>query len=529
MTTHSGMTRHDALERFQQHEGPWDLVVIGGGATGVGIALDAATRGMSVVLVEQSDFGKGTSSRSTKLVHGGVRYLRQGNLTLVRDALRERTLLKENAPHLVHDLPFVIPCRSWWQRFFYGVGLKVYDFLAVGNSFGRSHGLSVDQAVEVVPALSKRGLRGGVVYHDGQFDDARLLISMVRTAHDAGGCLLNYMEVTDLLRDSDQHLKGVKVIDRESGIESTIHARAVVNAAGPFCDAIRMLDDPSQEKMIAPSQGVHLVLPRELFPGDTAMIVPKTSDGRVIFIIPWHEHAIVGTTDTPIDEATLEPTPQEHEIQFLLDTAADYMERAPKREELLGCFTGIRPLVKGDKSARTASLSRDHVIRISDSGLITISGGKWTTVRKMAEDCVDRAVKKFAIQAGPCKTKTMKLHGATNLDLGSGSRATYGSDLAKIEAFEQTSPELAEPLTKSLDITGAQVVWAVREEMARTVEDVLARRTRALFLDCEAAVEIAPAVARLIAQELDRDEAWCESQVNEFLLVAEHYRPQPVT
>lgn len=525
MSSSSGMTRQDALKRFQNHDGPWDLVVIGGGATGVAIALDAATRGMSVVLVEQSDFGKGTSSRSTKLVHGGVRYLRQGNITLVRDALKERTLLKENAPHLVHDLPFVIPCRSWWQRFFYGVGLKVYDFLAVGNSFGRSHGLSTDRAIEVVPALSKRGLRGGVVYHDGQFDDARLLISMVRTAYDAGGCLLNYMEVTDLIRSAAGKIEGVKVIDRASGVEVKIRTRAVVNAAGPFCDAIRQMEDASTEAMIAPSQGIHVVLPRELFPGDTAMIVPKTSDGRVIFIIPWHGHAIVGTTDTPIDHAALEPLPQEQEIQFLLDTAADYMERPPKRDELLGCFTGIRPLVKGDKSARTASLSRDHVIRVSDSGLITIAGGKWTTVRKMAEDCVDRAVMLHEISAKPCQTKTMKLHGATNVDLGKGSRSTYGTDLEKIEALERERPELAKQLSESLDITAAQVIWAVREEMAETVEDVLARRTRALFLDAKVAVSMAPDVARLIAQELDRDAAWCEAQVNEFGLMAEHYQP----
>ena len=525
MTSSSGMRRQDVINRLHCEEGPWDLAVIGGGATGVGIALDASTRGLKVVLLEQADFGKGTSSRSTKLVHGGVRYLRQGNLTLVRDALRERSLLRDNAPHLVHDLPFVIPCRSLWQRFFYGVGLKVYDFLAVGNSFGRSHGLSAERALQMVPALAKRGLRGGVVYHDGQFDDARLLISMVRTAHDAGACLLNYMEVTDLVRGGDQRIEGVKVVDRETGDISMIHARAVINAAGPFCDAIRMLEDDSQDKMIVPSQGVHLVLPRELFPGDTAVIVPKTSDGRVIFIIPWHQHAIVGTTDTPISESTLEPAPEEDEIQFLLETAADYMERTPKREELLGWFTGIRPLVKGDKSARTASLSRDHVIRISDSGLVTIAGGKWTTVRKMAEDCVDRSVEKFGLDVGPCKTETLKLRGATTTSLGAGSRAAYGTDLAGIERLECERPELAVPLSDAFDITGAQVVWAIREEMAHTVEDFLARRTRVLFLNVDAALKMAPAVAKLMADELDQDEAWCDAQIEEFQVVAKHYQP----
>ena len=520
------MNRTNALARLREQSDPWDIVVIGGGATGMGIALDAATRGLKVVLVEQSDFGKGTSSRSTKLVHGGVRYLRQGNITLVRDALRERSLLRDNAPHLVHDLAFVIPCRSRWDKWMYGIGLKLYDMLSAGNNFGRSRSLSVDATLQAVPALKRDALFGGVLYHDGQFDDARLLISLAQTAHDEGACLLNYMTVTELIRGEKEQVRGVRVRDEETGKEVAIASRAVINATGPFSDSINKLDDPNWEPMIATSQGIHLVLPRELFPGETAMIVPKTSDGRVIFIIPWHEHAIVGTTDTPIPEATLEPAPQDQEIQFLLDTAADYLSRAPTPADVLGYFTGIRPLVKGDKSSRTASLSRDHSIRVSHSGMITIAGGKWTTYRKMAEDCVDRAIQVHELKAEPCRTHQLKLRGATPSPVSDGFRAVYGTDLDEIKRLESEHPDLAVPLSERLNVTPSLILWAVREEMALTVEDVLARRTRDLFLDPRAAVEVAPAVAEIMAGEAERDQDWCTAQVEQFREIAAVYLPR---
>lgn len=523
-----GLNRAESIERIRHRTDPWDIVIIGGGATGIGVALDAASRGLRTVLVEQSDFGKGTSSRSTKLVHGGVRYLEQGNITLVRDALRERTLLRNNAPHLVHDMPFLIPCRSWWQRFYYGVGVKVYDFLAVRNSFGRSHGVSKDRAVERIPTLRQDDLRGGVIYHDGQFDDTRLLMNMARSARDHGACLANYMTATELNKDAQGKITGVVVKDGETVEEFDLRGHCVINAAGPFCDSIRALDNPNQDPMIAPSQGVHVVLPRSFFPGDTAMIVPKTSDGRVIFLIPWHDHVIVGTTDTAIPEATLEPDAQAQEIEFLLKTSGEYLNQQPTIEDVLSVFTGIRPLVKGDKSARTASLSRDHVIRIDESGLITITGGKWTTVRKMAEDCVDRACKVKRLQCSPCVTKGLKLHGYTTSH-ADGDRAFYGSDLAAVEALETEFPKLAEPLSSALSIRGSDVVWATREEMARTVEDVLARRTRSLFLNSVATVEIAPQVAQLMADELQEDEAWCAEQVENFNSVATSYLPPTPT
>ena len=517
---HADFGREAELE---QRATPWDLLVVGGGATGVGIALDAASRGLEVVLLEQSDFGKGTSSRSTKLVHGGVRYLKQGNLTLVRDALRERTLLRNNAPHLVHELPFLIPCRSRWERFFYGTGMKLYDVLAQRKSFGRSYGVSKSQALRLIPRLRTERLAGGVVYTDGQFDDARLLISMARTASELGACMLNHMAVTGLTHDAAGKLSGATAIDSESGETYGIAARCVVNAAGPFCDAVRRLDDPDCEPMVAASQGVHIVLPLSFLAGETALMVPKTSDGRVLFVIPWHGHALVGTTDTPIERATLEPRHTKDEVRFLLETAAQYLTKVPTVDDVLSVFTGVRPLVKGDPSARTASLSRDHIIRVSPAGLITITGGKWTTVRKMAEDCVDRVLVELGKGPRPCRTETLKLHGYVEAPAGQGPQAVYGSDAPGLGAIEADRPGLAEPLHDALTLRGSEVVWAVRHEMARTVEDVLARRSRALILNARAALAVAARVAELMAAELGRDEAWQRSQVEQFSELAKGY------
>lgn len=520
------LDRGTLLDRIRSEDEPWDLLVIGGGATGVGVAIDGASRNLRTLLLEQSDFGKGTSSRSTKLVHGGVRYLQQGNVTLVRDALRERALLRRNAPHLVHDMPFLIPCHSQWERFYYGVGLKIYDLLASGRSFGRSHGVSAKGALEIVPALRTGGIRAGVVYHDGQFDDARLLINMVRTAHDQGACMINYLRVAGLTIGQGDRISGVTAVDGETGESFDLRARCVINAAGPFCDAVRRLDDADCPSMIAASQGVHLVLPRRLFPGNAAMIVPKTSDGRVIFIIPWHDKAIVGTTDTAIDQVTLEPQPQTHEIEFLLETAAGYLAEPPTAADILSVFTGIRPLVKDDRSTRTASLSRDHVIRVSSRGLVTITGGKWTTVRKMAEDCVNRAMEVAGLEAAPCRTQHLSIHGSQeNPDRSDDPRSYYGSDLKRIDQLEADSPELKRRLSPELALRASDIVWAVRYEMARTLDDVLARRSRSLFLDTRATMAIAGETARLMADELGRDEDWVRQQEQEFSEIARHFMP----
>ena len=518
------MKRNNFLQQATDRTEPWDMIVIGGGATGIGIAMDAAVRGLSVLLLEQSDFGKGTSSRSTKLIHGGVRYLKQGNVSLVRDSLRERARLQQNAPHLVTDLAFLVPCQSLWERLMYRVGFVIYDFLAGKSSFGKAKGVSKPDCNALVSTIrSEKMHRGGVVYHDGQFDDSRLLVHMAQTSSAHGGCLLNYTQVTKLVRDG-QRVSGVEFIDLESETKHTVNARCVINATGPFCDAIRQMDDPSAQSIIRPSQGVHVVLPREFLPGDTALIVPKTSDGRVLFLIPWHDHVVVGTTDTAIDDVPLEPTAQSDEVKFLLKTTADYLIKAPTADDVLSMFIGIRPLVSAGNSKSTKSLSRDHTIELSKNGLITITGGKWTTVRKMAEDCVNRAIQEFGLSDNGKSTVDCAMHGAGPIQDAAPALSIYGSEAPAIEALVAENIELGNPLHPALSIIGAQVVWAVRNELARTVEDVLARRTRALFLNVEAAIEMAPIVAKLMAKELGKDDQWQSSQVNNFNETAKHFQ-----
>jgi glycerol-3-phosphate dehydrogenase len=476
-----------------------------------------------VVLLEQADFGKGTSSRSTKLVHGGVRYLQKGNVSLVMEALQERGILLRNAPHLVHNLPFIVPNYQWWEAPFYGIGLKVYDLLSGKYGFGRSRLLSREEVLERIPTLEQDGLRGGVLYHDGQFDDSRLLINLAQTAVEHGACLVNYARVTRLLKDTEGIINGLVFCDEETGDENELSARCVINATGPFSDALRREDDPECESRIAPSQGVHIVLDRSFLPGDSAIMVPHTRDGRVMFAIPWHGHVVVGTTDTPISSVSLEPAPVDGEIDFILETASAYLARPPSRSDILSVFTGIRPLVRDDAKSSTAALSRDHTITISKSGLLSIVGGKWTTYRRMAEDCVDQALVLAQLDERPCTTRTLRIHGGEPSAQGRADLAVYGSDAAKIDELILQSPELGQSLNPSLPVCGALVVWAVRHEMARTVDDVLARRTRTLFLNSRAALAMAPAVAELMARELGRDETWQKKQIQEFGEVARRF------
>ncbi|RJP34209.1 MAG: glycerol-3-phosphate dehydrogenase/oxidase [Candidatus Omnitrophota bacterium] len=517
------MDRNQFLDRINEQKKPWDIAVVGGGATGVGIAVDAASRGYDVVLLEQSDFGKGTSSRSTKLVHGGVRYLQQGNISLVMEALKERGILLKNAPHLVHDMQFIVPNYQWWEAPFYGIGLKVYDLLAGKYGFGASRLLSRDEVLDRIPTLEQDGLRGGVNYHDGQFDDSRLLINLLQTAAEQGACLLNYARVTKLEKDAEGYINGLEFREEETGDVHFLAARCVINAAGPFCDDLRRLDEADITPMIAPSQGIHIVLSRDFLPRDTAIMVPHTRDGRVMFAIPWNGHVVVGTTDTPIEQASLEPTPFSHEVDFILETASDYLARRPSRSDILSVFTGIRPLVKAGDHANTAALSRDHTIHISKSGLLTITGGKWTTYRRMAEDCVDHAIVLASLEEHPCVTKELRIHGYHQRASEFGDLAGYGSDAIALEELMREQPELAQPLHEALPIRAAQVVWAARNEMARTLDDVLARRTRALYLNVKAARAMAPAVARLLADELGRDETWQSRQIVAFNQIADHF------
>ncbi|MDP9172451.1 MAG: glycerol-3-phosphate dehydrogenase/oxidase [Planctomycetota bacterium] len=517
------MNRDQSLARLTSGAGSWDIAIIGGGATGVGIAVDAASRGYRACLLEQSDFGKGTSSRSTKLIHGGVRYLQRGNISLVTEALEERGLLRQNAPHLVHDLAFVVPNYSWWEAPFYGIGMKVYDLLAGKYGFGRSKILSKDEVLARIPTLEQQGLRGGVLYYDGQFDDTRLLINLAQTAEEQGATLVNYAKVTTLNHDDKGKIEGVTFIDVETGIAHTILARCIINATGPFADKIRQLDDANSAPIIAPSQGVHLVLDASFLPGNAAIMVPRTSDGRVLFAIPWHGHTLLGTTDTPISQATPEPVAMDHEIDFLLDTASRYLSRTATRADIRSVFAGVRPLVKASHAQNTAALSREHSILIADSGLITIAGGKWTTYRAMAEDCVTQAATVAKIDQVPCVTRTLKIHGNQEPHNPSNDLSLYGSDAQALREMMTQDAKLAKRLDDALPITAAQIIWGVREEMARTVEDILARRTRALFLNAKAAIRMAPKVASLLAVALGRDETWEQDQISQFIAVAKNY------
>lgn len=518
------MQRRDMLDRIWRRHKPWDVLVIGGGATGAGIAVDAASRGYDTVLLEQSDFAKATSSRSTKLVHGGVRYLKQGHIALVREALHERSLLRQNAPHLVHDCNFIVPCYHRWEVPFYGVGLKMYDLLAGRYGFGRSRILSPKQTLQHLPTLKASGLRGGVLYHDGQFDDSRLLINLVTTAAEQGAAPVNYVAVTGFLRDAAGVAIGVRARDVETGAETELRARAIINATGAFCDSVRRLLHPDCEPLVAPSQGIHLVFDKAFLPRENALLVPQTDEGRVLFAIPWHGHCLVGTTDTPVAEAVLEPTALEQEIRFVLDTAGRYLERAPKRGDILSVFAGIRPLVRGKPGKSTAALPRDHKIHVDPSKLITIVGGKWTTYRKMAEHCVQQAAQLAGLPPRTCVTTTLNIHGWHHNAAGFGPLAFYGADAPALAALAESAPILGEALQKDLPYCGAEVVWAARHEMARTVEDILARRTRALFLNARAAVVAVPRVAELLAGELRRDAAWQAEQVAGFGKVAQHYQ-----
>jgi len=514
------MNRDHAVSQIKARAA-FDLVIIGGGASGLGAAVDAASRGHSVLLVEQSDFAKGTSSRSTKLVHGGVRYLKQGNVSLVLEALRERGLLVQNVPHLVHSLPFVIPNYHWWEGPFYGIGMKVYDGLAGKLGLEPSRYLNREDVIELLPNIEQEGLNGGIIYHDGQFDDSRLAINLAQTAVEKGAVLVNYLRCCGLLKDG-LHVSGVRLRDEESGDEMQVQAKVVINATGVFADAVRQMDDASAKPMLSPSQGIHFVLPREFLPGDTAIMIPKTDDGRVLFAVPWHGRVVVGTTDTPVASPSLEPRALAEEIDFIFTQVSRYLTRDPQRSDVLSVFAGLRPLIKAEAGS-TAALSRDHLITISDSGLITLAGGKWTTYRKMAEDVIDHAEMIGALDHRHCATHELPIHGSEITPTDATHLHYYGSDAPGIRALIDADPTLGDRLHPRLEFLKAEVLWHVRHEMARTVEDVLARRTRALLLDARASLEAASLVASLMAEELGKDRLWEREQIHAYELLAQGY------
>lgn len=517
-------SRAELLQKLDDHSRPWDIIVIGGGATGLGAAVDAASRGYRTLLLEQGDFACGTSSRSTKLIHGGVRYLQQGNLALVREALRERYILMKNAPHLVHDSPFAIPLYSWWERPFYGIGMALYDLLSGVHGLKRSRHLSREETIDLIPTVRRQNLRGGIVYHDGQFDDALLAICLARTLADLGGTPLNYTKVTALAATSGR-MTTVTAIERESGREYVLSGRAVINATGVLCDDVRRMDEPFCSPLITLSQGAHLVLDRSFLPGNCAVMIPSTDDGRVFFAIPWYDHVIVGTTDTPLSDITPEPAPLPDEIDFLLAHAGRCLERQPTRSDVLSSFAGIRPLVGGGRGRKTSQLSREYLLAVSASGLVTITGGKWTTYRSMAVAAVDAAARQGALGSRPSASHSLRLHGWEPPSSSTGPLDGYGSDRSLFEQLAGEQTAWKERLHPRLPYTAGEIVWAVRFEWARSVEDVLARRTRALFLDAGASREIAPKVARLMAFELGRDHVWESQQIERFDAVAVQYLP----
>lgn len=511
------MKRDHHLHDIRNAGQPFDFCIVGGGATGLGAAVDAASRGHSVVLLEQADFAKGTSSRSTKLVHGGVRYLQQGNVSLVLEALRERGRLTKNAPHLVHDLSFIIPNYSWWEGPFYGIGMKVYDQLAGKLGLGPSKWLSKEETLERIPTVETENLIGGVMYHDGQFDDSRLAVNLAQTAAGLGAKIVNYAKCTGLLK-TDGLVSGVEALDLENNEPLQIHARCVINATGIFVDDLRAKDDTASKPMVTVSQGIHIVLPKEFLPGNAAIMIPKTADGRVLFAVPWHDCVVVGTTDTPLHEKSMEPRALASEVEFVMEHAAKYLTKDPRPEDVLSIFAGLRPLVKAGDDTNTAAISRDHTIVVSNSGLITVTGGKWTTYRKMAEDVIDQAEMVSGVDQRRCETETLQIRGWSRTEIPEPNLRPYGADAAAIRGLGQ-----AEKIHPDLGITPAEVRWHVREEMARSVEDVLARRSRCLLLNARASIEAAPAVAKIMAEELKRDAAWETAQVEAYGKLAHGY------
>ncbi len=501
----------------------WDLLVIGGGATGLGIAIDAASRGYNTLLLEKKDFAGGTSSRSTKLIHGGVRYLAQGNIGLVKEALKERSLLLKNAPHLSHKQLFIVPSYRWWEKWYYGSGLTFYDLLAGKSGIGKTKIMSSKEVIQHIPVAENSKLSGGIGYFDGQFDDARLAINMAQTAAEQGAVLLNYFPVKELIK-TGKKVSGVIATDSVNGKNYEIQAKAVINATGVYVDEIIRMEDNESPGMVSPSQGIHLVLEKKFFPGKAALMIPKTADGRVLFAVPWYNRVVVGTTDTPVDNIAGEPLPFREEISFIIYHFNKYLNADIGESDIRSIFTGLRPLVKSSNTGKTAMLSRDHTIVVSTGGLITITGGKWTTYRKMAKDAVDNAVFVAKLKPQNCVTENLKIHGWTDNFQSETYLKNYGSDAPAIESLED-DPELKKKIHPSFPDTMAEVFWAVEEEMAMRVEDVLARRTRLLFLDARAALEAAPAIADEMMKWLGRDEHWKKKELESFSELVKGYLP----
>ncbi len=527
------------MKRDQQFESvkstdEFDVVIIGGGATGLGCAVDAASRGLKTLLLEKFDFAKGTSSRATKLVHGGVRYLAQGNLRLVREALLERGRLLNNAPHLCLTLPFVVPAYRRWDKFYYGIGLKVYEFLSFRWSLGKTKWLSPVETLKRLPQLNPDRLRGGIQYYDGQFDDSRLAINLAQTAVEHGATVLNYCEVTGFEKRDDK-IVGLHATDTLTKACHRIAAKVIINATGVFGDHVLQLADPQSAQTISPSQGVHLVVDRRFFTGTTALMVPKTDDGRVLFAIPWHNRLLLGTTDTPVDQVDFEPRAQPEEIEFIIQHFNRFSTNNITVADVESVFAGLRPLANASHDKRTSVMPRDHVIKVLPSGLVHVTGGKWTTYRSMAEHAIDAAVAAANLDdTMGCQTRELKIHGYPTAKTESESEsdsdrdqhshlAVYGSDANRLIELIRNDETLGHKIHPQHPYCWAEIDWAIDHEKACTVEDVLARRIRLLFLDANAALTSAPAVAQRMAYKLGHDEQWIKDQIDEFTNLARGY------
>lgn len=490
-------TQKNALVTTKQ----WDIVIIGGGATGLGAALDAASRGFKTLCIERTDFSKGTSSRSTKLIHGGVRYLEQGNFNMVKHALQERWFLLKNAPSATHKIPFILPVYSWWRYFYYGFGLMLYDFLSGKFSIGKTRFLHRNAVIENIPTINQKSLKGGIQYYDGQFDDSQISIALARTAIQKGATTINHMEALDFIYD-DGKLAGLIIKDTLSGENYEVRSQVVINATGVFADEMMKKDDQSHTNMVSPSQGIHIVVDRHHYDSGKALLIPKTSDGRILFAVPWHGKVVIGTTDIKTNTISEEPVATTEEIRFVLDNFNLYTNQHLDTDDIKSVFAGLRPLVKMKNIQSTADLVRDHSIAVSSSGLVTITGGKWTTYRKMARDAVNKALRTSSLPFRRCKTRNIKL-------LFPKKASDNNPDLL----------HAAYPYTKQ------DVVFAVEHEMACTLEDVLARRIRLLFLDVNVALQVAPKVCAIIQQTLGHDDAWYRQQLDDFGALAKNYLP----
>jgi glycerol-3-phosphate dehydrogenase len=518
------MNRNDLITKLQSNkEQTWDIIVIGGGATGLGVALDAITRGYKTILFEQSDFAKSTSSRSTKLVHGGVRYLAQGDILLVKEALHERGIMLKNAPHLTRNQEFVIPVYTVWDVILYTVGLKFYDLLSGKLSLGKSYFINRSKTLERLPLLKQEKLKGGIVYHDGQFDDSRMAIALASACVENGGIALNYFRVNNFLKDEKGKITGLCAENLETRSKYNLNARLVINATGVFADEILRMDNPGARPTIRPSQGVHLVIDNSFLQSQSAIMIPKTEDGRVLFAIPWYGKVVVGTTDTPLNNISLEPKALDEEIEFILRTAGNYLVKPPSRKDVLCIFAGLRPLAANpDNPEATKEVSRRHKITLSPSGLLSIIGGKWTSYRRMAEETIDRAIKEGMLEKRKCITKYFSLY-SPDPELHEKRLQIYGNKAVEIEKISCGEPSMREQLNPLLPYTRAEIIWICRNEMPLTLEDMLARRTRSVFLDVRASLSVAPVIADIMAEELRYDDRWKDQQIEEYNKLALNY------